>query len=418
MAIENGLLKRILTLNSITPQTGSTFLVEYSTDCVNYYTASFLNNVLYPNIVAAGNISGIYYTSSLYDWNDYLNTVTFASASNTASILIPTGSNCIRLTNLVEPCVGTQYVEIIGTSTTTSTTTTTAVVNPCRCYEVVFGSGGGEINYNDCDGNTFNYVSTGASTYYQCVQVIGGLAQIFVVSGAVTLSIVGNCLTGPCPPTTTTTTTSTSTSTTTTTPPCVINTTINVTDTGWIRWTLCDDTIQDTFLSSLGTYTITQCIKYNSIRDAIPLADLATWNNVVWGSACTTTTTTTSTTTTAAPSATLAWSYSETGGANGEMRIYVNGSVVETRTNTSSGNYTGLVAGDTIYVQIELLSSCSSPDNKGNVYTSGNRLTLVDADCFTSSTGTLTTPTYTVVSGDIGTTITLNTFANCDSGCI
>jgi len=221
------------------------------------------------------------------------------------------------------------------TSTTTSTTTTsttTIVVNPCRCYEVVFGSGGGEINYNDCNGNTFNYVSTGASTYYQCVQVIGGLAQIFVVSGAVTLSIVGNCLTGPCPPTTTTSTTST--------------------------------------------------------------------------------------TTTAAPSATLAWSYSETGGANGEMRIYVNGSVVETRTNTSSGTYTSLVAGDTIYVELELLSSCSAPDNKGNVYTNSNKLTLVDADCFTSSTGTLTTPTYTVVAGDMGTTITLSTFANCDTACI
>ena len=336
MVGENGLLKRILTLNSITPQTGSTFLVEYSIDCVNYYTAS-INNIL-----PTGGL-----TSSLYNWNDYLNTVTFASASNTASILIPTGSNCIRLTNLVEPCVGNQYVEIIGTTTTTSTTTTTAVVNPCRCYEVVFGSGGGEINYNDCNGNTFNYVSTGASTYYQCVQVIGGLAQIFVVSGDVTLSIVANCLTEDCPPTTTTTSTSTSTTSTSTS-----------------------------------------------------------------------TTTSTTTTTTAAPSADLEWSYSETGGANGEMRIYVNGSVVETRTNTSSGTYTSLVAGDTIYVELELLSSCSAPDNKGNVYTNSNRLTLVDADCFTSSTGTLTTPTYTVVAGDMGTTITLSTFANCDTACI
>jgi hypothetical protein len=115
--------------------------------------------------------------------------------------------------------------------------------------------------------------------------------------------------------------------------------------------------------------------------------------------------------------ATLSWSYSETGGANGEMRIYVNGSVVETRTNTSSGTYT-LYTGNTIYVEIELLSSCSAPDNKGNVYTTSNRATLVDANCFTSSTGTLTTPTYTVIAGDVGTTITLNTFASCDSACI
>jgi hypothetical protein len=100
------------------------------------------------------------------------------------------------------------------------------------------------------------------------------------------------------------------------------------------------------------------------------------------------------------------------------MRLYVNGSVVETRTNTSSGTYSGLVATDTIYVEIELLSACSGGDNKGNVYTTSNRLTLVDADCFTSSTGTLTTPTYTVVAGDIGLTITLDTFASCDSACI
>ena len=130
-----------------------------------------------------------------------------------------------------------------------------------------------------------------------------------------------------------------------------------------------------------------------------------------------TTSTTTSTTTTTSGGATLAWSYSETGGANGEMRIYVNGSVVETRTNTSSGTY-AVNVGNTIYVEIELLSSCSAPDNKGNVYTTSNRGTLVDADCFTSSTGTLTTATYTVVSGDIGNTISLDTFASCDGACL
>jgi hypothetical protein len=395
------LKKRILTLNSITPQTGSTFLVEYSIDCVNYYTASFRNDVLDSTAVI---------TSSLLNWNQYINTVTFTSASTTASILIPTGSNCIRLTNLVEPCVGTRYVEILGTTTTTSTTTTTAVVNPCRCYEVVFGSGGGEINYNDCDGNTFNYVSLGASTYYQCVQVVGGLAQIFVISGAVTLNIVGNCLTGPCPPTTTTSTTSTST-TTTTTPACVINTTINVTETGWIRWTLCDGTVQDTFLSSLGTYTITQCIQYNSIRAAIPLAELADWDNVVWGSACTTTTTTTSTTT-SGTSAQLNWSFTESGGSVGNMDLYINDSVVESRSNTSSGTI-NVYEGDEIYVEV-YSSGCTGTSGKANAYTNG---IIADADCADTSV-TLTTGTYTVQSEDIGDTLVLNTVASCDSACL
>ena len=316
------------------------------------------------------------------------------------------------------------------TSTTTSTTTTsttTIVVNPCRCYEVIFGSGGGEINYNDCDGNTFNYVSLGASTYYQCVQVIGGLAQIFVISGAVTLNIVGNCLTEDCPPTTTTTSTTSTSTTTTTLPPAdnyyfarayncgdcsfAFDTYVKMAGAGVIgkvyrepgAISIYSFELLSTSMITTGTYVINT--PFNSCSEAC-------------SGITTTTTSTTTTTTTAAPSATLAWSYSETGGANGEMRIYVNGSVVETRTNTSSGNYTSLVAGDTIYVELELLSSCSAPDNKGNVYTNSNKLTLVDADCFTSSTGTLTTPTYTVVAGDMGTTITLSTFANCDTACI
>ena len=112
------------------------------------------------------------------------------------------------------------------------------------------------------------------------------------------------------------------------------------------------------------------------------------------------------------------WTYTETGGANGEMRIYVNSVVVETRTNTSSGTYTGLESGDTIYVVIELLSSCSGNDDVGNVYTQSNKGALEDADCFTASTGTLTTATYTVVAGDVGTTITLDTYASCEAACL
>ena len=115
---------------------------------------------------------------------------------------------------------------------------------------------------------------------------------------------------------------------------------------------------------------------------------------------------------------TLAWSYSETGGAVGEMRIYVNSSVVETRENTSSGTWTGLETGDEIYVQVELLSACSGFDDAGNVYSTSNRGTLTDAACFVASTGTYTSPTYTVVAGDIGSTITLDTFASCESGCL
>jgi hypothetical protein len=175
-----------------------------------------------------------------------------------------------------------------STSTTTSsTTTTTAVVNPCRCYEVVFGASGGEINYNDCAGETFNFVSLGASTRYQCVQVIGGLAQIFVVSGDVTLSIVGNCLTQTCPPATTTSTT------TTTLAPCYQNFTFQVTNAGSFNWITCYN-ISDGGYYPNGEYTITGCIKPETFGSA----DGGTFTRVTIGTPCTTTTTTSTTTTT------------------------------------------------------------------------------------------------------------------------
>jgi hypothetical protein len=111
----------------------------------------------------------------------------------------------------------------------------------------------------------------------------------------------------------------------------------------------------------------------------------------------------------------LDWSYSETGGANGTMDLYVNGFAVESRSSTSSGTRSVNV-GDTIYVELQIVTPCGSPDTYANVYTTGNILN--DANCANSAGVSLTTGTYTVVSGDIGSTLTLNTFAQCDSGCL
>ena len=112
----------------------------------------------------------------------------------------------------------------------------------------------------------------------------------------------------------------------------------------------------------------------------------------------------------------LNWSYSETSGADGEMRIYVNSSNVITATSTSAGTYT-IYQGDTVYCEIEILSACSGNDDFANVYTQSSKGTLVDASCFEATTGTLTTSTYTVVAGDVGTAITLDAFANCGASC-
>ena len=127
----------------------------------------------------------------------------------------------------------------------------------------------------------------------------------------------------------------------------------------------------------------------------------------------TTSTTTTSTTTTTSGAATLAWSYSETGGAVGTMDLYVNGSIIETRTNTSNGTYTVYV-GDTINVELNM-NQCTGGDNYSNVYCTG---IITDADCTLNGTAGIFTSVYTVVSGDIGTTLNLDNFASCDGACI
>jgi hypothetical protein len=111
----------------------------------------------------------------------------------------------------------------------------------------------------------------------------------------------------------------------------------------------------------------------------------------------------------------LDWSYSETGGANGTMDLYVNGFAVESRSSTASGTRTVNV-GDTIYVELQIVTPCGSPDTYANVYTTGNILN--DANCANNAGVSLTTGTYTVVSGDIGSTLTLDTFAQCDGGCL
>ena len=112
-------------------------------------------------------------------------------------------------------------------------------------------------------------------------------------------------------------------------------------------------------------------------------------------------------------SATLSWTYSITGGPSSNyMYIYVNGSIVETRSSTSSGNYTVYV-GDQIYVDIGA-SGCSGGSSKANAYTSG---IISDASCATGTTALSSYP-YTVVSGDIGTVLHLDSFASCDGGCI
>ena len=109
--------------------------------------------------------------------------------------------------------------------------------------------------------------------------------------------------------------------------------------------------------------------------------------------------------------ATLAWSFSELAGARGQMDLYVNGSIIVSRLFTSSGTYTVNV-GDTINVELTC-DDCGG--DYANVECSG---IIYDIDCAPPPTGiaNLFSATYTVVSGDVGTTLTLDNQAVCTGG--
>jgi hypothetical protein len=117
-----------------------------------------------------------------------------------------------------------------------------------------------------------------------------------------------------------------------------------------------------------------------------------------------------------APSgSTLSWTYSVLGGptSNG-MDIRINSSTEVSRTSTSSGTYPVNV-GDTIYVVISC-NGCSGGNAVANAYTDG---IIMDASCTGgASSTTLNSYTYTVLSGDVGNTLTLDCYAQCDGGCL
>jgi hypothetical protein len=113
--------------------------------------------------------------------------------------------------------------------------------------------------------------------------------------------------------------------------------------------------------------------------------------------------------------ATLAWSFSVSGGPSGAgMGIKVNDVTVVSRNSTESGTYPVNV-GDVINVVVSC-NGCSGGNATANAYCTG---IITDAACTPGSGSvTLTSSTYTVVSGDIGNTLTLASFAQCSGGCI
>jgi hypothetical protein len=61
---------------------------------------------------------------------------------------------------------------------------------------------------------------------------------------------------------------------------------LNITETGYIKYTLCDGTQQYAFVSSLGSYTIVPCIQAGSVIPGFPFADLAVFTITFSGASC------------------------------------------------------------------------------------------------------------------------------------
>jgi hypothetical protein len=165
-----------------------------------------------------------------------------------------------------------------------------------------------------------------------------------------------------------------------------------------------------------GTYWYTDCTTGNVI--ASTLAKNATitvclvsgsWSGIQGGGA------TISYGAACSSSATLYWSFSEVGGANGIYDLYINNVSVETRNNTANGTYTVNV-GDVISVGCNADQCTGGGSTYTNIAVSGE---ITDAACQNNgSIPSYVSPGYTVVSGDVGTNLYMDLQVQCDGGCL
>lgn len=67
---------------------------------------------------------------------------------------------------------------------------------------------------------------------------------------------------------------------------CRSGTTLNVTDTGWIKFTLCDGTTEYKEYTTTGNKTIPECIRQGTVAEGIPFANLAAFTVTGVGTQC------------------------------------------------------------------------------------------------------------------------------------
>jgi hypothetical protein len=67
---------------------------------------------------------------------------------------------------------------------------------------------------------------------------------------------------------------------------CRINTTLNVTNFGWIKYTLCNGSPVYQYVSVIGTYTIIDCIRIGTVIPGFPYSDVAIFTTTSSGTTC------------------------------------------------------------------------------------------------------------------------------------
>ena len=67
---------------------------------------------------------------------------------------------------------------------------------------------------------------------------------------------------------------------------CRVNTTLDITSPGWVRYNLCNGTLTWQYFGSTGSNTITTCIQQGSVEPGFPYADLAVFTVITSGTPC------------------------------------------------------------------------------------------------------------------------------------
>lgn len=291
----------------------------------------------------------------------------------------------------IEPCSGQTTTTTAGPTTTTTSTACTLVT-----FDGNITHAGLTAYWTDCDGTARSQFVPADTTYGPvCARTGTAQGQAFTTSGPCIATIrVSDSLTTVCSGGGSSVTT--------------------ITYTGGT--TICNATsISATSFITLGVgnyYVYDPLYGYSQYYKSTGAGVGTSMDKVGFGcSSCPTTTTTTT------PSKNLSWNYTISGGAGGNMIIYLNGNVIENRNSNSSGTWP-LSTGDQIYFEV-FTSGCSGGSIKANSYTIvpgvPSYAILADASCANNST-TLTTGTYTVQSSD--TTISVGAYSLCDSGCV